>query len=193
MYTQKDIDNKVVPKAWLVAEGFEDAEKDFVPTNSPTFSRETLRLLIALNVQNHWELSAVDIKTAFLRGRPVTRDVYVIPPKEANMSCIWKLKKCIYGLVDGSRNWYDSLKLFLLSIGWSTSKSDPSMFYYTENEIVSDFIAIHVDDILWSGSNNYEHKIITKLRNCFIIGKENSMPFRYLGLNLSENSMKNIF
>ena len=66
------------------------------------------------------------------------------------------------------------------------------MFYYTKNEIVSGFIAIHVD-ILWSRSNNFEYKIIAKLRNCFIIGKENSMPFSYLGLNLSENSMKNIF
>ena len=37
-----------------------------------------------------------------------------------------------------------------------------SMFYYTKNEIVSGFIAIHVDDILWSGSNNFEYKIIAK-------------------------------
>ena len=81
----------------------------------------------------------------------------------------------------------------LLSINLSTSKSNPSIFYYRENETVSGFIAIHVDDILWSGSNNFEHKIILKLQDCFIIGKENSMPFQYLGLNLSENSMKNIF
>ena len=63
------------------------------------------------------------------------------------------------------------------------------MFYYTEN--VSGFITIHVDDILWSGSNNVEHKIMAKLQNCFIIGKENSVPVWYLGLHLSENSMKN--
>ena len=107
-----------------------------------------MRLLIALTVQNHWELSAIDIKTAFLQGKPITKDVYVISPKEAHTSYIWKLKKCIYGLVHASRNWYDSLKSFLLSIGLSASKSDPSMFYYTKNEIVSGFIAVHVDDIL---------------------------------------------
>ena len=130
-----------------------------------------------LTVQSNWELSAVNIKTAFLQGKPITRDVYVIPLKEANNSYIWKLKKCIYDLVDASRNWYGSLRSFLLSIGLSTSKSNHSMFYYTENEIVSGFIAIYVDDILWSGSNNFKHKIIAKLQNCFIIGKENSMPF----------------
>ena len=80
----------------------------------------------------------------------------------------------------------------MLSIGLSTWKSNPSV-YYTENEIFSRFIAIHVYDILWSGSKNLKHKIIVKLQNCFIIGKENSMTFRYLGLNLSENCIKNIF
>ena len=188
--TLKDIDNEVVPKAWLVAKGLEDAEKDFVATDPPTCLRETLRLLIALTLQNNSELSAINIKTAFLQGKPITIDLYDIPPKEANMSYIWKLKKCIYGLVDPSTNWYDSQKSFLLSFGLSASKSDPSMFYYTENEIVSGFIAVHVDDILWSGSNNFEHIMITKLQNCFIIGKEKSMSFQYLGLNISENSMK---
>ena len=53
MCTLKDIDNKVVTKTQLVAKGFEDAEKDFVATDSPTCSRETLRLLIALTVQNN--------------------------------------------------------------------------------------------------------------------------------------------
>ena len=113
--------------------------------------------------------------------------------KKLIFSYIWKLKKCIYSLVDASRNWYASLKSFLLSIGLSSSKSDKSMFYYTDNEIVSGFFAIHVDDILWSGSNNFEHKIIAKLQNYFIIRKESSTLLRHLGLNLSENSMKNNF
>ena len=85
MCTLKDIDNKVVTKTQLVAKGFEDAEKDFVATDSPTCSRETLRLLIALTVQNNQELSAIVIKTAFLQGKPITRNVYVIPQKEANI------------------------------------------------------------------------------------------------------------
>ena len=131
--TLKDLDNKVVPKARLVAKGFEDAEKDLVATDSPTCLRKTLKSLIMLTVQSNWELSAVNIKTAFLQGKPITRDVYVIPLKEANNSYIWKLKKCIYDLVDASRNWYGSLRSFLLSIGLSTSKSNHSMFYYTEN------------------------------------------------------------
>ena len=147
--TLKDIHNKVVPKARLFPKGFEDAEKDLVATDSPTCSRETLRLLIAPSVPKHQELSAIHIKTAFLQGKPITRDVYVIPLKKANTSYIWKLKKYIYGLIDTSRKWYDSLKSFLLSIGLSTSKSNPSMFYYTENETVSGFIATHVNDILW--------------------------------------------
>ena len=53
MCTLKDINHKAVTKARLVAKGFEDAEKDFVATDSSTCSRETLRLLKALTVQNN--------------------------------------------------------------------------------------------------------------------------------------------
>ena len=190
--TLKDIDNKVVPKAQLVAKGFEYAEKDFVAADSPTCSRQALRLLIALTGQNHWELSAIDIKTAFLQGKPITRDVYVIPPKEANTSYVWKLKKCIFGLADASRNRYDRLNHFYYESVYQHQNPIHLCFITQKNEIVSGFIAIHVDYILWSGSNNFEHKIIAKLRNCVVIGKENSMPIRYLVLNLSENSVKNI-
>ena len=93
MCTLKDIDNKVVPKVWFVTKGFEDAEKDFVATDSPTCLRETLGLLIALTVQNNWELSRFNVKTTFVQGKPLTRDVFVIPLKEANTSYIWKLEK----------------------------------------------------------------------------------------------------
>ena len=55
--------------------------------------------MIALTVQHNSELPAIDIKIAILQGKPIT-DVYVIPLKEANTSYIWKLKRCIYGLVD---------------------------------------------------------------------------------------------
>ena len=90
-------------KAWLVAKGFEDNEKNNVPTELPTCLRESLLILIALSSQQNWKLNAIDIKTVFLQGQPISRDIYVIPPKEAKTNSIWKLEKCIYGLLDASR------------------------------------------------------------------------------------------
>ena len=54
--------------------------------------------LIALSSQKNWKLNAIDIKTAFLKGQSIIRNIYVVPPKEAKTSSIWKLGKWIYGL-----------------------------------------------------------------------------------------------
>ena len=54
--------------------------------------------LIALSSQKNWKLNAIDIKTAFLKGQSIIRNIYVVPPKEAKASSIWKLEKWIYGL-----------------------------------------------------------------------------------------------
>ena len=68
------------------------------------------------------------------------------------------------------------------------SKADPALFYYHENNILVGMIAIHVDDFLWSGTNDFENKFISKLRNMYIVGKENQSVFKYLGINLTEKN-----
>ena len=43
------------------------------------------------------------IKSAFLQGKPVERDVYLNPPKEVHTKKIWKLHTTVYGLGDAPR------------------------------------------------------------------------------------------
>ena len=90
-------------KAWLVAKGFQ--EKERVPSDSPTVAKTALRTLMALAASNCWEVMTTDIKSAFLQGKELDRDIFILPPKEANVSpgWIWRLKKTLYGLNDGSR------------------------------------------------------------------------------------------
>ena len=107
-----------------------------------------------------------------------------MPPKEANTTNVWQLKKCIYGLGDASHKWY------LLSIGLVMSKADPALIYYHDNNNLIDMIAMHVSDFLWSGTNDFETNFISKLQKTFMIGKENQSIFQYLGINLKENDSK---
>ena len=65
------------------------------------------------------------------------------------------------------------------------SRSDPTLFYFVHENQVCGFIALHVDDIIWTGNSNFEEAIINKLRTKFFIGKENNIPFRYLRLDIS--------
>ena len=59
---------------------------------------------VSVNCTKKWKLNAIDIKTAFLQSDKIDREIYVIPPKEANTTNVWQLKKCIYGLGDASCN-----------------------------------------------------------------------------------------
>ena len=120
----------------------------------------------------------------FFQGKKIDREIYVMPPKEANTTNVWQLKKCIYGLGDASHKWY------LLSIGLVMSKADPALIYYHDNNNLIDMIAMHVSDFLWSGTNDFETNFISKLQNTFMIGKENQSIFQYLGINLKENDSK---
>ena len=93
---EKVVSEKKIIKARLCARGFKE-EQNF-RTDSPTCSREGLRLSCCIISSNQWTLNSLDVKTAFLQ--------VLCPPKEANTNKIRNLQKCIYGLADASRYWY---------------------------------------------------------------------------------------
>ena len=92
--TLKSTEEGIKSKARLVARGFEEYTLN-VDKDSPTCAHESLRLILAVLAQNSWKVNSMDIKTAFLQGKPIDRDVYIRPPKEANTNSnvVWKLKK----------------------------------------------------------------------------------------------------
>ena len=67
-------------RARLVARGYE--EQCTVRTDSPTITKSGLRTFLAISVNMHWNVKTTDIKFAFLQGKPLSRDVFVQPPKE---------------------------------------------------------------------------------------------------------------
>ena len=72
----------------------------------------------------------MDIKTAFLQGADINREIFVKPPPEANcVGLIWKLRKCVYGLSDASLSWYNRVKEVLEQCNVKVSKVDPAVFF----------------------------------------------------------------
>ena len=59
--TFKDAESGIIPKARLVARGFEEENENIIK-ESPTC------ILTAITAQRSWKLSTIDIKTAFLQG-----------------------------------------------------------------------------------------------------------------------------
>ena len=67
------------------------------------------------------------MKTAFLRGRKIERIVYFHPTKEVNTKNVWKLKKCVYGLIDISSYSYRYVREELLKLVAKVSSIDPGL------------------------------------------------------------------
>jgi Reverse transcriptase (RNA-dependent DNA polymerase) len=64
-------------KARLVARGYEDKEKDRVSSDSSVASSAAQRLVL---VEKLWIPNSWDFTRAFLQGKSLTRDVFVVPP-----------------------------------------------------------------------------------------------------------------
>ena len=91
--TEKQGNNvKVKADAHLVAKAFQE-ENSNVRTNSPICSKENLPLLLAVSAPNKYETHSLDIKSAFLQGRQIEREVFVKSLKETAQGVLWRLKK----------------------------------------------------------------------------------------------------
>ena len=181
----KMIDGVASVKARLCARGFE--EEQLFRTDSPSASREGNRMILAIIAANCWELNSLDVKTAFLQGKPIERDVYIIPPKEAQTNYLWKLNKTVYGLADANRNWYLKLKDELITLNGKPVKLDASIFtWFNKDDKLIGVMSCFVDDVLWGGLPEFKETIVL-LKKKFKIGSEHSQSFSYIGSDLHQN------
>ena len=79
-----------------------------LPTDSPTVGKEAMRMILAIVSSKRWLVKTTDIKSAFLQGKQLHREVYIRPSKEISTpgNIIWKLKHGIYGLKDGQDRFF---------------------------------------------------------------------------------------
>lgn len=184
----KKVNGLDVTKARLVARGFEDEEATNRRKDSPTCAKESLRITLALIASSRWTCKSMDIKRAFLQGNSLDREIFVKPPKEAKTMNIWKLNKCVYGLNEASRYWYNRVHEEFINIGLTKSDYDDALFYYKPNkkEPCEGIIVIHVDDFLYGGSTKFAKKI-EEIHKKFIVGSHLDAPFKYVGLELSRD------
>ena len=177
-------------KARLVARGFEENVENDFRADSPTASKDVLRIFLSMLATNSWQCNSIDVKAAFLQGSNIDRDVYLKPPKEADDSVgmLWKLKKCVYGLKDASRVWYFTVRSELLKLGCIQLLVDPTMFFWYRNNKMCGLFLMHVDDFIWGGTSEFETFVINRIRSKFEIGKQCSTIFKYIGLEIHQDN-----
>ena len=106
---------------------------------------------------------------AFLNGI-LEEEVYMTQPPgfvSSNKTRVCRLHKAIYDLKQAPRAWFDKLKATLLSFKFSSSKCDPFLFVFSENQFVV-YILVYVDDIIIMGNNTtLIHSLVSKLNSVF--------------------------
>ncbi|CAN6719239.1 unnamed protein product [Malus baccata var. baccata] len=120
-------------KAHLVTKGFHQQERiDFTEIFSPIAKPVTIRILLTL------------AEEVFMQQPPG-----FIDPSKASYIC--KLHKSLYGLKQAPRAWYDKLFQTLVSLGFTNSTSDCSLFVHYQPALV--IVLVYVDDIIVTGPN----------------------------------------
>ena len=181
-----------VVKARLVARGFQENEE--VRVDSPTVGKSVSRICLTMAASKGWKIKTIDIKSAFLQSDSLDRDVFITPPKEAEISGkIWKLKKCLYGLSDASRQFFISLSSELKRLGLVQSNLDHTLYLYFENKELRGMILTHVDDFLYCGADGFEEKVMIPLSKRFVVGSRDEKDFKYIGLHIVQEENFEIF
>ena len=171
-----------------MARGYEEDSSQF-RVDSPTCTRESLRLVISIAAMKSWNLESIDFTAAFLQGGPIQRNVFLrLPSDVCPKSTVWKLKRTIYGLNDAPRSWYEKIRGGLISLGGTISYYDQALFLWhdCEGQLVG-IIACHVDDFALCGNTWFQKQVLQKIMKNFKVGDHQSGTFKHLGLMMNQN------
>ncbi|XP_057290791.1 uncharacterized protein LOC130613468 [Hydractinia symbiolongicarpus] len=65
---------------------------------------------------------------------------------------MWKLRKCVYGLLDASLKWYQHVKNTISTLGGKVSHVDPALFTWHKESVLIGMIAVHTAATLFDRS-----------------------------------------
>jgi len=148
--------NPIRYKVRLVGKGYSQIKGvDFHDTYAPVTRTESLRILLDIAAAEDWEIHQIDIKTAFLYGE-LEEEVYMQQPQgfeeQGKENWPMRLRKAIYGLKQGGRQWNKKLDAVMKSFGFSRVHVDHAL-YYRKTTSGTAMIAVHVDDMAIAASS----------------------------------------
>ncbi|CAI7810095.1 unnamed protein product [Closterium sp. NIES-53] len=178
-------------KARYVARGFSQREGvDFFQTFSPTPKMTTLRVLLHVAAQRDYELHSLDFSTAFLQCS-LHEEIWLRRPPGFTewfpTGTQWSLRRPVYGLRQAPREWHDTLRTTLASLGFAPSTADPSLFLRTDATLPPFYVLVYVDDLVFATADTEALALVKselqKRHTCTELGELTS----YLGLRITRD------
>ncbi|CAI7761751.1 unnamed protein product, partial [Closterium sp. NIES-54] len=178
-------------KARYVARGFNQRQGvDFFQTFSPTPKITTLWVLLHVATQHDYEIHLLDFSTAFLQGS-LHEEIWLRRPPGVTGSfpagTQWSLRRPVYGLRQAPREWHNTLRTTLASLGFAPSTADPSLFLHTDTTLPSFYVLVYVDDLVFATADTealaHVKSELQKRHTCTDLGELTS----YLGLRITRD------
>ncbi|SOV04864.1 uncharacterized protein UDID_17218 [Ustilago sp. UG-2017a] len=136
-------------KARLVARGFTQREGiDYQETFSPVAPLGAIRAILALAVQNNWEVHALDITMAYLNST-LKEAIYMKPPEGSGVAPgqVYKVVKGLYGLKQSGREWNQEFDRSLRRMGFFQVECAPCIYTKGQGKDMA-IVVIYIDDTL---------------------------------------------
>ncbi|CAI7891976.1 unnamed protein product [Closterium sp. NIES-54] len=163
---------------------------DFFQTFSPTPKMTTLRVLLHVAAHRDYDLHSLDFSTAFLQGS-LHEEIWLRHPPGFTGSfpvgTQWSLRRPVYNLRQAPREWHNTLRTTLDTLGFAPSITDPSLFLRTDTTLPPFYVLVYVDDLVFATADTealaHVKSELQKRHTCTDLGELTS----YLGLRITRD------
>lgn len=132
---------------------------DYTEVYSPVARIETIRMVVAVAVYNHWKILQLDVKSAFLNG-PIEEEVYVRQPPgfmtENESKKVYKLKKALYGLKQAPRAWNLKIDSSLQKLEFIKCSTEFAVYVKLSQNNSLMIVCLYVDDMIVTSEDTAE-------------------------------------
>jgi hypothetical protein len=185
-------------KARLVILGFQDPDlgSPNQETASPTPSRTSRQVFLTCCAHLKFWVESGDVSTAFLQGRALESPKYTygvpelcaalkVPP-----NTVLRIMKGAYGLTTAPREWFETVKIELIKLGFLQSKTEPCCWTYSCAGEIKGIVLFHVDDFLLAGNHQckFWQAMRAKLQTTWTWSPWESGEFTICGIEITQHA-----
>lgn len=174
-------------KGRFCARGFEVPPEEYGETYCPVVSWHTVRLLLIMSQVLGLATQQVDYVNAFVQSSIGDQEVYIEMPRGFRKpGKVLKLKKTLYGLNVGPRNFYNHLKSNLEHPTLGFVQSDADQCLFISDKVI---VLVYVDDTLLFARNQSDiEEVITKLRELGMLLEKEDNVAGFLGVHIERSN-----